>query len=296
MITTKKNPVFTVFIYLKMSFFFKRSFAFASSASIVSGCCGVAFCNEESGFKKPFSHFMQYESVAASAYAVLNRDEDYNNLGQVSRDEVAMTVLPNAYTQIGVLLPSGVRELFNIEIDEEEQETKSSKSKSSTATSLLLPRALNENDVFVDIGSGVGNINLQVFCETPVKKSIGIELLPSRNAYADLARTICALFFSDLFGVDGTRELEFITGDFADKKNKEIKSAFNEATVIFSHSWMFPEELMVKFGERVLEDAPNVDLIISSRQVPQLDERWIVSRIELQADWNEKSPFFVYQK
>lgn len=244
---------------------------------------------------------MKYESVAEAAYSILNKDEEYNNLGQVALNEVAMTVLPNAYTQIGILLPDGVRELFDIDVLPETQEDEGKPSEKIVRNGdRVLPRPLNDNDVFIDIGSGVGNINLQVFCETAVKKSIGIELLPSRNAYADLAKTICALFFSDLFS-DGKRELEFITADFVDKENETVKNAFNEATVIFSHSWMFPEELMVKFGERILNDGPKIDLVISSRAVPQLNgdvsnSTWIMSKAELQADWNEKSPFFIYHR
>lgn len=285
-----------------MSSFFNRRVAaslFAGSTFFTTGST-IAFCSSSSSNNNNAlpHHFMKYESVAESAYAVLNKDEDYNNLGQVSRDEVSMTVLPNAYTQIGVLLPNGVRELFDIKIPGDEEDSTATAKKLNDNNELVLPRSLNENDVFIDIGSGVGNINLQVFCETPVKKSIGIELLPSRNAYADLAKTICALFYSDLF-CDGKRELEFITADFVDGKNKAVKGAFNEATVVFSHSWMFPEELMEKFGERILKDGPNVDLVISSRAVPQLEkqnESWNVSRAELQADWNEKSPFFIYHK
>ena len=273
------------------SFFLKAS----SSASVV---CAFALCansnntNSSSWFTRP-SFFVKYEDLAKSAYAVLNADEDYNNIGQVSRDEVDMTVLPNAYTQIGILEPEGVRELFEID-----------NKNTLRGRDPILPRPLNENDVFIDIGSGVGNINLQVFSETPVRKSIGIELLPSRTGYAELAKTITALFYGDLF-LDGKRELEFITADFVEKENKKVVEAFGEATVIFSHSWMFPKELMEKFGERVLNDGPNVDLIITSRAIPQIDQEiassaamnsWKVSQAKLQADWNAESPFYIYSK
>src|SRR3989338_11440174 len=122
-----------------MSSFFNRrvasSFFSGSTATAAvtffTGSTAIAYCssnNSSSSFLP--SHFMKYESVAESAYAILNKDEDYNNLGQVSRDEVSMTVLPNAYTQIGVLLPDGVRELFDIKIPEGEVEnTNSSPSK-----------------------------------------------------------------------------------------------------------------------------------------------------------------------
>lgn len=257
----------------------------ATAATAVS--LSTAFCHsDDSSPRDRPSYFRNYEEVAASAYSVLSADEDYNNLGQVSRDEVGLTVLPNAYTQIGVLLPEGVRHLFEID-----------SYKATRGNAPTLPRSLSDRDVLIDVGSGVGNVNLQVFCETPVKKSIGIELLPSRNAYAEFAKTVCALFYSDLF-CEGKRDLEFITADFAVDDNKAVVKAFNEATVIFSHSWMFPEELMVKFGDRIIKDGPNVDLVITSRPIPQFGSAsaWQTSQAELQADWNEKSPFYIYYR
>ena len=233
-----------------------------------------------------------FEAIANLAYAAMT--QDYIDLGQVDRDEVEHTVRDNAFCQMGVVTPKGLRDLF---------ELPQMKAKGSTRLDLLS----NPESTFLDVGSGVGNINLQVFAETAVGRSIGIELLPSRHKWAELAKSIVKFSFPDLFEAlpwasRKTRDLDFILADFcdpSDENNKQVAEAFGDATLIFSHNRMFDDRVVKMFGYRILSEAPKARCIISQRPVPPLDalmRKWDRKLVFLETDWLRDAEFFVYMK
>ena len=237
----------------------------------------TAFCaagNDADAAGHDVGSGVSYDDVAAIAYALLACDTDYEECGQVSRDEVDLTVGAHAFTQIGILEKEGVRALVK-ELGGPDG------------------RAFARDDVFVDVGSGVGNIALQVFTETDVRRSIGVELLPSRHKWAEFASGLTRVFFAQLF--EGGRDIEFVQSDFTDAR---CDTVFRDATIVFSHSWMFDAELMRKFGDRVVKDGTGVKYVISSRTVPQLEAAasWSSKLVHLQADWNADAPFYIYER
>eukprot|EP00164_Ancoracysta_twista_P010244 GFYU01015396.1.p1 GENE.GFYU01015396.1~~GFYU01015396.1.p1 ORF type:complete len:318 (-),score=32.74 GFYU01015396.1:29-982(-) len=201
--------------------------------------------------------------------------------------------------------------------------------------------------VFCDIGSGVGNVCLQVLGEVPVcPKVIGIEIIPSRHKNALIAFDNAQKYFPTYFGAPNTtipnrrrapwhlrKSAAFYEVDLV---NCAQTLRDEKVGIVFSHSWMFDDDLMKKFAHVVnsvskpvvvsapvpttktsAEDAtvavatrqyklpPSLWCVITSRPFvdtetgePLLDaSRWeLHSERQFSADWNPNSHFFMYTR
>lgn len=212
-----------------------------------------------------------YATVADVIYADVK--EEYDDLGQIEFGEEALTVLPNVFAQMGVLTFEGVQQF-------------------------LKTFPMNKDDVFCDIGSGVGNICLQVLHDSEVQKTVGVEVMPSRHRHAMAAMAAAKKHFPEKFS---SKEAVFVKEDLV---NCVQTLNDNKVTHVFSHSWMFDDELMNKFLE-VIVKSETVKYVVTSRQFPEIrrgELRAVGFKLEenspitLQADWNDESPFFVYKR
>ena len=103
---------------------------------------------------------------------------------------------------------------------------------------LLDDLKLTKNDVFYDLGSGVGKMVVQVYFNTPVKKSVGVELAPTRTKYAQEVKEQL-----DKDGlVDKKRKLEFHQKDI-------LELSYTDATVVYCASTCYTEEFMQKMAD-----------------------------------------------
>lgn len=244
-----------------------------NSSSYISPSRTVAHCFM--GKKKPVKEqpepesqptFVPYEDMYAICYALMEADEEYQQLGMVRRDEVEKTVLPNAYCQMGIITPAGVRSL------------------------LSLIGNLSATDVFLDIGCAHGNVVMQILSETPVKIARGVDILPSRIKWAETAQAMSRIFLPSLYY--NNRDVEFITGDIAEVGEQALRNC----SVVFAHSWMFSPDLLSILG-RQLVDRDSVRVVVTSREIQELNNTsWSKEYVELEADWNEKAPFFIYRR
>lgn len=102
------------------------------------------------------------------------------------------------------------------------------------------------NDVFYDLGSGMGKVVTQVYLNTPVKKAVGVELSHTRHAGA-------MEMFKELKQTDAYKErlrngktrrvMAFQEKDF-------LKANIDDATIIYMCSTCFPPELLEKLLEK----------------------------------------------
>src|SRR3990167_10311227 len=104
----------------------------------------------------------------------------------------------------------------------------------------LIP--LTQDDVFFDLGSGVGKIVLQVFLKTPVKEAAGIELLPELHEKAVIAAQKIQRDLPEFYA--DNRKLTMIQGSFLD-------TAFSNATVVFIGATCFPPSLLNALGKKI---------------------------------------------
>ncbi|EGT58148.1 hypothetical protein CAEBREN_05660 [Caenorhabditis brenneri] len=100
---------------------------------------------------------------------------------------------------------------------------------------------LGPKDVFLDIGSGIGNLVMLASLITPIKRSIGIEILDTPANLAEEQK----YWFSRILSHIGKRHkpFELIHDDCT--KTKYLNEV-RQATVIFMNNFSFPDDLMAK--------------------------------------------------
>lgn len=116
------------------------------------------------------------------------------------------------------------------------------------------------SDIFLDLGSGIGKLALQVFLQTDVAKVIGIEALPILDSQAQKVAEQVAADYPIFWEND--RELQFICSDF-------MKTSWLDATIIFACSTCFTPELLEIVSNRINQE-PQVQQVLSLRPLPTL--------------------------
>jgi hypothetical protein len=209
----------------------------------------------------------EYAAVEADVFEFLE-DGDYSDLGFVDRSEVALTVAPHAFTQYGIIVREAVEKMLD-------------------------DVKLGAGDVFVDVGSGIGNVVLQAVAVTDCPMAVGVELLPSRLHASEKAERRARERFPRQF--PSTKRLTWIEGDVVAKFSE---LAATGPTVIFTHSWMFDDALLAKLGDMWSHGLPTLRAVVSSRPLPGFTSEagWDVEKKSYAADWNPEAPFFVYSR
>lgn len=140
---------------------------------------------------------------------------------------------------------------------------------------------INENDVFYDLGSGIGKVGMQFFLRTPVKKARGIEFSKTRNQHAEQVYAQVNKEFPEL--VAG-RTLDCINGNF-------LEQDISDATIIYACSTCFSEELLTDIGNMINEQCPNIRYIATNKHIPT---RLPFNRaLEVECSW-DKTKWQIY--
>lgn len=140
---------------------------------------------------------------------------------------------------------------------------------------------ITENDVFYDLGSGIGKVGLQLFLKTPIKKACGIEYSQTRNQYAEKVYGQVHQEFPEMF--ENGRELKCFNGNF-------LEMDISDATIIYTCSTCFSEELLSDMG-KAIDKCPNIRYIVSMKQIPSklpLDRT-----LDIDCTW-DKTKCYVY--
>lgn len=114
------------------------------------------------------------------------------------------------------------------------------------------------DDVFYDLGSGIGKVALQFFLKTPVKKAAGIEASKTRHDYAEKVYHQVKKEFPELY--QGGRHLSTSNDNF-------LTADITDATIIYTCSTCFSEDLLADMG-KVIDRCPNIRYVISMKQIP----------------------------
>ena len=143
--------------------------------------------------------------------------------------------------------------------------------------------ALTSNDVFYDLGSGMGKLVSYLHLTTPVQKSIGIEMVGQRHSIALGVQE--ELRLAGL--LNQRRELTFI------HNNMRLED-FKGATVIYMSSLCFSDELMEALNQKFVQLNPGLR-IISLRPIPLHPQIVFIERTYLPMTWTDRSPVYHYQ-
>jgi len=142
---------------------------------------------------------------------------------------------------------------------------------------------LNTEDVFYDLGSGVGKVPLQVFLLSPVRAAYGIEASVSRSEPSKRVLTQVKNDLPELF--TNNRDLQFITSNF-------LEHDLTNATVVYTCATCFSDELLQNISDK-LALSPNLKYILSLKAFnPPLALR---ETVEIECTWGT-TQCYIYAK
>lgn len=141
---------------------------------------------------------------------------------------------------------------------------------------LLDAMALSEKDVFVDYGSGLGKVVIQVFLKSSVQQAYGIEISTELHQYAaDRAQQIeqeLPEFYQ------GGRQLIFLQGDF-------LKLSVPMPTVALVTATCFTQSLLASLGQ-IIEQTPSIHTVLSLRPIHTLRRLVFRKTIAIECSWD----------
>jgi SAM-dependent methyltransferase len=141
---------------------------------------------------------------------------------------------------------------------------------------------INKDDVFYDLGCGVGKLVLQIFLDAGVKKSVGIELAPTRVAYAKKVKEK----LKNEGNLDAGRIIEFHQQDLLD-------ADVHDATVIYIASTCFSDDFMTKVVNKLSKLKPGLRLVTLTR-LPILGKFRLAKTVTLPMSWSSTTTAYVY--
>ena len=144
--------------------------------------------------------------------------------------------------------------------------------------------ALSDQDVFYDLGCGIGRVVAHVYLRTNVKAIYGIEIAESR--YNQAQRMLASLEDSPHFCTG--RPVEIRKGNIA-----ETNCA--DATVVYMCSTCFPSTLMTTIVENLQRDASVGLRVISLKKFTNPGRFRLLGQKDLEMSWSKKSPVYLYQ-
>lgn len=118
---------------------------------------------------------------------------------------------------------------------------------------------INTSDVFLDLGSGIGNIVLNAAAMFRIKAAYGIEMMPLRSRYAQTI-SICFKNMLDYFKFR-VSPFSLMEGDFtAPEYDKYIEAA----TIIFINNYVFKPETNNWLKNRLLKKRNGTIIVTTS--------------------------------
>jgi hypothetical protein len=135
---------------------------------------------------------------------------------------------------------------------------------------------ITENDIFLDLGSGLGKCALQIFMQTVVKKVIGIE---AASVLLDQAKATSAQVKSDFpFFWEGQRDMLWLNENF-------LQSDWQGATLVYTCSTCFTEALLVEIGDKINREV-SVRQVLSLRPLPTLTRLRLKEVFSVECSWD----------
>ena len=148
---------------------------------------------------------------------------------------------------------------------------------------LLKDLQLTEKDVFYDLGSGVGKIPVQVYLQSPVQKSVGVELSPTRHARA----MIIYEKLKKSKKLQPHKQLLF-------KREDMLETPIDDATVVLLCSTCFSDALMDGLLKKIQVLKPGTR-VLTLQKFKQSSPLKFIKTYNLPMTWSESSPVYLYE-
>jgi hypothetical protein len=178
---------------------------------------------------------------------------------------------------------------FEIPKDDEQQVRKSKGSpvygeiNHISIAKLLEYLNLSKQDIFYDLGSGVGKVVVQTALFSDVKKAVGIELSEQRHRDAQMALDRAILWEPSI------------------KKRCELKNAdlmetdLSKATVVYTCSTAFSARFMNQVTKRLAKFTHDFRLV-TLQDLPFSKNFLLVDTIYLNMSWIRHTPVYIYRR
>ena len=141
---------------------------------------------------------------------------------------------------------------------------------------LLSAIELSDRDVFVDYGSGLGKIVIQIFLKSLVKEAYGIEILPELHLHALNASQRLQHDLPEFY--KNERKLTFLLGNF-------LEIPLSKATVALVNSTCFTQQLLSDLG-KIIEHTRNIHTVLSLRPIHTLQRLVFKKSIRIECSWD----------
>lgn len=141
---------------------------------------------------------------------------------------------------------------------------------------LLAKLSLRSQDSFLDLGSGLGKLGIQVFMQSQVHQVRGIEMQSELSSIAcDALQTIKKEF---PFFWEKDRTLEFLQGDF-------LTLPWRHASVVYCCATCFRPELLHAIGDKLNQET-SVQQVLSLRPLPTLTRLPLKEVFTVECSWD----------
>lgn len=140
----------------------------------------------------------------------------------------------------------------------------------------------NEEDIFYDLGSGLGKPCLAISLVYKIKKAIGLELLPSLLKASQEIALKAKSYFPDL------NEIEF-------RKEDYLKADFSDGTIIFAHITCLPDEEVKILEEKFLKLNKGARIIVITKRLENSQDLKIIDEGEVRMNWGIAT-YRIYQR
>lgn len=138
---------------------------------------------------------------------------------------------------------------------------------------LLSVLNLTSEDIFLDLGSGLGKVVMQVFLKSDAAQALGIEYELHLHIQAQSAATT---LLSRLPLTQ--RRLHFLHADF-------LSCAYQSATVVLAGSPCFSPDMLFLLAQR-LEQTPTLHTVLSLRPLPMLKRFRYITTMRIECSWD----------
>ncbi|MGC1183297.1 hypothetical protein [Legionella sp.] len=139
---------------------------------------------------------------------------------------------------------------------------------------LLSLTKLNDETVFYDLGCGIGKAVLACAMVYPIRKSVGVELLP--ELYFQACKQVTQLAIVKNYTTQANK-IEFILGDFLEVNLNEATFIFINSTAVFNPTW---EKLCTR-----LERLPCLMTIITISKALRSKKFIVVTQTLVEMSW-----------
>lgn len=146
----------------------------------------------------------------------------------------------------------------------------------SSVNKLLSIVPPKQEDVFFDLGSGIGRVVAQVFLQTPVKAAYGIEISPALCQQATLAMARIEQELPQFY--QDNRTIKILCGDF-------LKIPLCGATIVLIISTCFTQDILFELG-KIINHTSTIHSVFSLRPIATLERLSFRKVIQVECSWD----------